>query len=114
MSDASRNIRIDLQEVATRNDTAHQIITGFSSAMPTLTEIWQHLDAALNDTPALCAEITRLLTELAEVHRDHADLLAAARASIAAGHDAESDPLFYLRDELNARGQLPPNTWGHG
>jgi hypothetical protein len=42
----------------------------------------------------------------------HADLLAAARAVLAAEHDGEHDPLWYLRDELAARGQLPPR-WAH-
>lgn len=38
----------------------------------------------------------------------YANLLAAARAAVAAHHDGEGDPLAYLRDELDAHGQLPP------
>lgn len=100
---------IDPQEVANRNNTARQIIAGFSAAAPTLAEIWQQLEAALADTPALSAEITRLRDELADTRMDRANLLAAARAVISAHLDGEPDPLSYLRDELQARGQLPSN-----
>jgi ABC-type transporter Mla subunit MlaD len=99
----------DLQEVANRNDTARQIIAGFSTAAPTLAEIWQQLEAALADTPILSAEITRLRDELADTRLDRANLLAAARAVISAHMDSESDPLSYLRDELQTRSHLPTN-----
>jgi len=98
---------VDLQEAATRNHAARRIIAGFSTAAPTLAEIWQQLQAALADTPALSAEITRLRAELAGTRLDRANLLAAARAVITAHLDGEPDPLSYLRDELQARGQLP-------
>jgi hypothetical protein len=98
---------VDLQEAATRNHAARHIIAGFSTAAPTLAEIWQQLEAALADTPALSAEITRLRAELAGTRLDRANLLAAARAVITAHLDGEPDPLSYLRDELQARGQLP-------
>jgi hypothetical protein len=98
---------VDLQEAATRNHDAHRIIAGFSTAAPTLAEIWQQLEAALADTPALSDEITRLRDELADTRLDRANLLAAARAVITAHLDGEPDPLSYLRDELAARGQLP-------
>ena len=98
---------IDPQEVANRNDTARQIIAGFSAAAPTLAEIWQQLEAALADVPILSAEITRLRAELAGTRMDRANLLAAARAVISAHLDGEPDPLSYLRDELAARTQLP-------
>jgi ABC-type transporter Mla subunit MlaD len=97
----------DLQEVANRNNAARQIIAGFSKAAPTLAEIWQQLEAALADTPILSTEITRLRDELADTRLDRANLLAAARAVISAHMDGEPDPLSYLRDELQARGQLP-------
>jgi hypothetical protein len=103
----SPDSRIDLQEVANRNNTARQIIAGFSTATPTLAEIWRTLEAALADTPALSAEITRLRDELDGTRLDRANLLAAARAVITAHLDGEPDPLSYLRDELQARGQLP-------
>jgi hypothetical protein len=101
---------IDPQEVANRNDTARQIIAGFSAAAPTLAEIWQQLEAALADVPILSAEITRLRAELAGTRMDRANLLAAARAVISAHLDGEPDPLSYLRDELAARAQLPTNS----
>ena len=97
---------VDLQEAAARHQAARRIIAGFSAA-PTLAEIWQQLEAALADTPALSAEITWLRAELASARLDRANLLAAARAVIAAHLDGEPDPLSYLRDELQARGQLP-------
>ena len=34
------------------------------------------------------------------------DLVAAARATLAAADDGEPDPLYYIRDELQAQGQL--------
>jgi ABC-type transporter Mla subunit MlaD len=100
---------IDPQEVANRNNAARQIIAGFSTAAPTLPEVWQQLEAALADAPALSAEISQLRDELADTRVDRANLLAAARAVISAHMDGEPDPLSYLRDELQARGQLPTN-----
>jgi hypothetical protein len=97
----------DLQEAAARNLTARDITTELATALPNLAGLWRILDAALADTPALTAEISRLAAELADERRAHADLLAAARATLTAAHDAEPDPLYYLRDELGARGQLP-------
>ncbi len=93
---------IDLQEVANRNDAARHIIAGFSTAMPTLADIWRYLETALNDTLALSAEITRLTAELRDTRLDRANLLAAARATLGASLEGESDPLSYLRDELTA------------
>jgi hypothetical protein len=107
MTNAHPNHHIDLEEITARNQTARQIIAGFSTAMPTLAEIWQHLEAALADTPTLSAEITRLHAELAGTRLDRANLLAAARAVVGAHLDGEPDPLSYLWDELAARGQLP-------
>jgi hypothetical protein len=104
---------VDLQEATTRNHDARRIIAGFSSAAPTLAEIWQQLEAALADTPVLSAEITRLRAELAGTRLDRANLLAAARAVITAHLDGEPDPLSYLRDELQARGQLPADPGSH-
>ena len=94
---------VDLQEAATRNHAARRIVAGFSTAAPTLAEIWQQLQAALADTPALSAEITRLRAELADTRLDRANLLAAARAIMAAHRDGDPDPLSFLRDELGPR-----------
>jgi hypothetical protein len=102
---------IDLQEVTTRNCAAREIVAGFSSAAPTLGPIWSVLNEALADAPVLSAELVETRRELKRLRRDQADLLAAARASVAAeGDDAETDPLYYVRDELSARGELPPNA----
>jgi ABC-type transporter Mla subunit MlaD len=106
-TDHTQDPIVDLQEAAARNHAARRIIAGFSAALPTLAEIWQQLETALADTPALAAEITWLRAELRDTRLDRANLLAAARAVISAHRDGEPDPLSYLRDELDARGQLP-------
>jgi hypothetical protein len=54
----------------------------------------------------LSAEITRLRRRLTASLNDFNNLLAAARATLSAHADGEEDPLFYLRDELTAQGQL--------
>ena len=41
------------------------------------------------------------------VRRRYHDLVAAARATLAAATDGEPDPLYYLRDELTATDHLP-------
>jgi hypothetical protein len=40
------------------------------------------------------------------------NLIAAARATLSAHADGEADALYYLRDELQAQGQLPPEYRG--
>jgi hypothetical protein len=97
MPNGSTSSRIDLQEVASRNDTARRIVTGFSTTLPTLAGYWHTIDTALADIAELSAALAR--TRLA-----YADLLAAARATLGAQHDGEPDPLSYLRDELHAQG----------
>jgi ABC-type transporter Mla subunit MlaD len=84
----------DLAEVASRHDSA-------ASALGTLTR-------ALNTIPVLCAEIARLRTRLVRTLSDLHNLIAAARATLGAHADGEPDALYYLRDELDAQGQLPP------
>jgi hypothetical protein len=84
----------DLQEVASRRD-------GAASALGTLAR-------ALDTIPLLCAEIGRLRARLARALSDLYNLVAAARATLGAHADGEPDPLYYLRDELDAQGQLPP------
>jgi hypothetical protein len=107
MPDAPPNTNLDLQEVATRNEHAHHIIAGFASAKPLLADIWHFLDQALNDVPALSAEIARLTAELHDAWLDRANLIAAMRATLAAHADGEPDPLWYLRDELEALSGAP-------
>jgi hypothetical protein len=77
--------------------------------------IWKHLNTALNsrtgldvwtavaDLPVVLAEVQRLRRLLAWTRIEHANLLAAARATLAAQSDGEEDPLYYLRDEVAAQ-----------
>ncbi|MEU4834147.1 hypothetical protein [Streptosporangium sp. NPDC023615] len=46
--------------------------------------------------------------ELALMVAEYAELLAAARATVAAAQLGEIDPLVHLRHALSAHGQLPP------
>ncbi len=108
MPNTSGHNSIDLEEIGTRIDIARHVVAGFFTASPTLAELWQLIDSALADVRTLIAELIALRAELAEIRRDRANLVAAARATIGAHHDGERDPLSYLRDELDARGQLPP------
>jgi DNA-binding transcriptional regulator YiaG len=82
----------DLQEVANRHDTATAVIDTLGRALDTI--------------PLLSAEIARLRRRLAASLSDFNNLLAAARATLSAHADGEEDPLYYLRDELQAQGQL--------
>jgi hypothetical protein len=43
---------------------------------------------------------------LATARLGYQNLAAAARSSLAAADEGEKDPLYYLRDELRAPGQL--------
>ena len=113
MTGTSRNTRIDHREITTRSHSARHIVAGLSNSIPTLADIWRYIDTALADAPTLSAEVTRLRIELDHTRLDRANLLAAARATIGAYFDGESDPLCYLRDELAIRGQLPPNEGSH-
>jgi len=61
------------------------------------------------DIPVLLAELSRIRSLLVLVRMTHANLLAAARATVTAARDGEDDPLFYLIDELVAQDQLPPD-----
>jgi FtsZ-binding cell division protein ZapB len=84
----------DLQEVANRHDSATAAMAKLATALDTI--------------PLLCAEINRLRRRLASTLNDLHNLLAAARAALSANADGEQDPLYYLRDELQAQDQLPP------
>jgi hypothetical protein len=98
------------QRITTRNDIARDIIAGFASVTPTLAGVFRFLESALADLPAVIAELGRLSAELEAVRLDRANLLAAMRATIGAQADGEPDPLYYLRDELDAR---QGRTQGH-
>ena len=93
---------INLLEVNARNENARHIVAGCAAALPTITDMWQILHDALDDTPTLAAEITRLSAELENTRLDRANLRAAIRATLAAHADGEPDPMWYLRDVLDA------------
>lgn len=57
-------------------------------------------------------ENARLRHALAALRMRHANLLAAARATLAATREGDARPLAYLIDELAAQGQLPPAETG--
>jgi hypothetical protein len=103
---------IDLPEVMSRNQAARDIVTGFASATPTLSTAWQRIEAALADAQDLATEVTRLSAELATARLWHANALAAIRATIGAQRDGEPDPLYYIRDELNAPQNVPTARGG--
>ena len=100
-----------LHIIYARNDHARRIIAGCMSVMPVAAEMWTQVDRALADVPAMGAVISRLAAELADTRMDRANLLAAMRATIAAHADGEADPLYYLRDELDAR-EMPSQDHG--
>ena len=93
---------IDLPQISTRNTHARHIVAGCASALPTLAGMWQDLDDALSDAATLAAQVIRLSADLERIRLDRANLRAAMRATLAAYADCEPDPLWYLRDELNA------------
>jgi hypothetical protein len=62
----------------------------------------QSVPSLINDLAHLVAELTRLASELDQTRLDRANLRAAMRAALAADADGEADPLWYLRDELDA------------
>jgi hypothetical protein len=112
MPDSAPHFAIDVPKVLSRNLAARDIVSGFASAIPTLSAAWQHLLAALDDTRDLATEVTRLSDELAAVHLWHANALAAMRATIGAQRDGEPDPLYYIRDELSASQNLAETREG--
>ena len=95
------------QRITTRNDIARDIIAGFASVTPTLAGVFRFIDSALADLPAVLVELGRTRAELEAARLDRANLLAAMRATIGAQADGEPDPLYYLRDELDARQDRP-------
>ena len=93
---------IDIPEVINHNSAARDIVAGFAAATPTLSPAWQTVATALADALDLAAEVARLSADLATARLDYANALAAMRATLAAQSDGETDPLYYLRDELQA------------
>jgi hypothetical protein len=86
-----------------RSDNARRIIASAASVLPGTSDLWSEVDRSLADVPALGAVIARLTAELTDTRMDRARLLAAMRAAIGALADGEPDPMYYLRDELDAR-----------
>ena len=74
----------------------------------TPTAIW----TAIADIPVLLAELERAAQLHTRARLDFANLLAAARATLAAHEDGEVEPLFYLRDEVAAHDSLPSTRRG--
>ncbi|WP_433386091.1 hypothetical protein ACQPZX_05305 [Actinoplanes sp. CA-142083] len=80
---------VDQEAVLTHLHAAHR--------GPTPQSIW----TAIADIPILLTEIGRLAQLLSRARWDFANLLAAARAAVAADHDGEpDDALGYLRDAV--------------
>src|SRR6266851_7405045 len=103
------NPEIDLQQINARNDQARHIVAGCAAALPTLADLWRPVDDALNDAVLLSALVARLSAQASQLSDDlerarleRANLRAAMRATLAAHADGEPDPLWYLRDELDA------------
>lgn len=111
MTNPRPHSRTEIEEIAARNQAARHMLAGFAAQMPALASFWQQLDTSLADNLALCAEVSRLSADLAAARLDRANLLAAMRAAVAAHADREPDPLYYIRDELNAR-QAPAHRHG--
>ncbi|MGO8892466.1 MAG: hypothetical protein ACLQB1_22625 [Streptosporangiaceae bacterium] len=107
MPDTHSNARIDLPLISIRNEHAHQIVAGFASSMPVLSYFWRYLDRALDDAVVLSAQLTELSTEIERTRLEHANLRAAMRATLAAYADGEADPMWYVRDELDALESVP-------
>lgn len=103
----------DLQEAAHRNITAAQLVTALARHFPPLLPVWGRVIAALNDIETLIDEVTGLRAELAGIRHQRANLLAAIRATLAAHHEGDDDPLYYIRDELHAQTH-PGSRTGEG
>jgi len=98
---------VDLQEALTSYINAMQAMSSHIIVYLVLrTRPGTAITAALFTVPALCREAARLHAMLALARLDQANLVAAARATVAADYEGEPDPLWYLRDELAARGQF--------
>jgi hypothetical protein len=64
------------------------------------------------DLPVLLDVLHHTTSELAEARRRYADLLAAARAALAAEADGEPDAWAYLRDEITHQTGRQVGGWG--
>jgi hypothetical protein len=96
---------LDLQEVATHYNHARSALDNDPTTRTSQTGLI--LASALALIPPLATEVRRLRKRLASTLADLRDLAAAARATLSAQAEGEPDPLYYLRDELQAQGQIP-------
>lgn len=97
MTNEPNDTKTNLQEVIARNHRARHILAGTSAENPNLTETLRDVDAALLD-------VAHLIAETIEIRLNIAFLAAAAKATLRAHDDGISDPLWFLRDELDAQG----------
>jgi len=104
VTDIPSTSQVFLQEANARAHFAHHVIAGFALAIPALSDLWRQIDNSVSDIPILVAEVMRLHAALTATRLDRANLAAAGRATLAAWHNGEPDPLSYLRDELSAQG----------
>lgn len=112
MSNTPHRSRINVQEVRDRNRIARATLAGLSAGMPRLSRLWLRINVALDDVPALATEIETLAAQLSSIRHGRANLAAAARATLRAHGDNQPDHLWYIRDELRAQGDLPPDLGG--
>jgi hypothetical protein len=108
MTNPERRQAIDTQDLRRRHARLSRIPVrcplGYRSRRP---DTSRAATCLVQEIPALCEEIERLRSLLAAARRDQQDLVAAARATLAAAAEGEPGPLYYLHDELRARGLLP-------
>jgi len=95
---------VHLHEAEVRAVAARHIANGISLAIPELADLCRKVSGSVNDIPALASEVRCLRRDLARTRLGCANLAAASRATVAAWCNGESDPLSYLRDELDAQG----------
>ena len=104
MSCTSSKSRVHLHEAEARAVAARHIVNGISLAIPGLAGLCRAVSGSVNDVPALASEVRCLRRDLARTRLGRANLAAASRATMSACRNGESDPLSYLRDELDAQG----------
>ncbi len=85
-------LSVDVPAVLAR----HHAITRAGTAP----ELYGALLDSTADVPVLVAELERVWSQLLRLRLQHANLRAAARASLAAHRDGDADPFGYLVDEL--------------
>ncbi|MEV5574455.1 hypothetical protein AB0L06_30845 [Spirillospora sp. NPDC052269] len=97
---------VNLTEVREKNRIAREVVSYLDDAIPSMAELWWRIYAALADTLMLIVEINRLNAANRGLRTDYVNLLAAARALLGAAEEGtDPDPLYYVRDEVNAQQQ---------